>query len=221
MDIYHFSVETGEYLGKRKADPDPLVEGRFLIPANAVTVAPPTAGPYEASVFAEGRWSLVPDYRGQTWFDQDGNAVEVANLGDPAGLGLLADKPAAPTQAPTGDALAADARDLSWRARVAGVDINGFRVKCDDGAIALINGMAALAQRDEARTFNFDARDGMVILTATDAIALATAVGEFVQSTFDRRAAVLSAIAVGSVSTTTEINDAFADVTDDWMPPSA
>ncbi|MET3602205.1 hypothetical protein [Martelella mangrovi] len=48
-----------------------------------------------------------------------------------------------------------------------------------------------------------------------------TAVGEFVQSTFDRRAAVLAAIADGSVSDMGAIVDAFADVTDDWMPPSA
>ncbi|MGV0909271.1 DUF4376 domain-containing protein [Martelella sp. FOR1707] len=116
--------------------------------------------------------------------------------------------PADPTKAD----LSAYARDLSWRTRVAGVDIDGVRVKCDDGAIALINGMAMLAQQDAARTFNFDAGDGMVSLTAADAIALATAVGEFVQSTFDRRAAALAAIADGSVADTAAIDAAFADL---------
>ena len=112
---------------------------------------------------------------------------------------------------PTKDELAAYARDLSWRVRIAGTDINGVRVRCDDGAIALINGMAMLAQQDAARTFNFDAGDGMVSLSAAEAIALATAIGEFVQSTFDRRAAVLAAIADGSVADTAAIDAAFSD----------
>ena len=212
MDIYHFSAATGEFLGSGQADADPLEEGRFLLPANAVTIAPPASGPHEASVFADGRWSLVADYRGQTWFDQKGNAIGVQDLGDPAALGLLADKSAVPLPVPTGDELRVYARDLSWRVRVAGTDINGVRVRCDDGAIALINGMAMLAQQDEAQTFNFDAGDGMVSLTAAEAIALATAVGEFVQSTFDRRAAVLAAIADGSVTGAVAIDDAFADL---------
>ena len=113
---------------------------------------------------------------------------------------------------PTKDELAAYARDLSWRIRVAGTDINGVRVRCDDGAIALINGMAALAARDAGRTFSFDAGDGVVTLDAAEAMALATAVGEFVQSTFDSRAAVLAAIADGSVADTAAIDDAFADL---------
>ncbi|MGV0818852.1 DUF4376 domain-containing protein [Martelella sp. AMO21009] len=215
MDIYHFSAVTGEYLGHGQADADPLEEGRFLVPANAATVAPPAAGPQQASVFANGQWSLVADYRGQEWFDADGNAVEVKDLGDPADLGLLAEKPADQTPS-TSDDLAAYARDLSWRTRVAGTDINGVRVRCDDGAIALINGMAALAQQDEARTFNFDAGDGMVSLSAAEAIAMATAVGEFVQSTFDRRAAVLATIADGSIADTAAIDDAFADLAMAW-----
>lgn len=117
---------------------------------------------------------------------------------------------------PTNDELAAYARDLSWRVRVAGTDINGVRVRCDDGAIALINGMAALAARDAGRTFSFDAGDGIATLDAEEAIAMATAVGAFVQSTFDRRAAVLAAIADGTVTGAAAIDDAFAGLGAAW-----
>ena len=113
---------------------------------------------------------------------------------------------------PTKEELSAYARDLSWRVRVAGTAVNGVRVRCDDGAIALINGMAALAARDGERTFSFDAGDGIVTLDAAEAMALATAVGEFVQSTFDRRAAVLAAIADGSVASVDAIDAAFIDL---------
>ena len=113
---------------------------------------------------------------------------------------------------PTKDELAAYARDLSWRIRVGGTEINGVRVRCDDGAIALINGMATLAARDPGRTFSFDAGDGIVALDAAEAMALATAVGEFVQSTFDRRAAALAAIADGSAADTTAVDVAFTNL---------
>lgn len=121
-----------------------------------------------------------------------------------------------PPYVPPSEDLAAYARDFSWQVRISGVDINGVRVKCDDGAIALINGMAMLANRDEARIFSFDTGDGILSLTATEAIELAEKVGEFVQLTFDRRADVYAAITNGTVTTTAEIDAAFVDVTDNW-----
>ncbi|MGV0878078.1 hypothetical protein V6767_13110 [Martelella sp. FLE1502] len=53
--------------------------------------------------------------------------------------------------------------------------------------------------------------NGFVLSLLDMVTALATAVGEFVQSTFDRRAAVLAAIAHGSVADTAAIDAAFAD----------
>lgn len=216
MDIYHFSAATGEYLGQGKADPDPLEEGRFLVPANSVTVAPPAVGAQQASVFSDGQWSIVADYRGQTWFDQDGKPVEVDFIGDPASHGFLDEKPVIPETPPTPEDLAAYASKKSWETRIAGPLINGVRIKCDGDAIGLINGMAMLAQQDATRTFNFDTGDGMVSLTAAEAISLAEQVGEFVQLTFDRRAEVYAAITAWTVTTTADIDAAFVDVTDDW-----
>lgn len=117
---------------------------------------------------------------------------------------------------PTLEELAAYSRDLSWRIRVTGTAISGVHVRCDDGAVALINGMAALAKADGDRVFSFDAGSGVMSLTAAEAVTLATAVGEWVQKTFDRRAAVLAAIASGTVTTKVEIDAAFNDVTASW-----
>ncbi|PTM92863.1 DUF4376 domain-containing protein [Mycoplana dimorpha] len=112
--------------------------------------------------------------------------------------------------------LAAYARDLSWRTRVDGTTINSVPVRLDDGSLALINGMVGLAERDAERTFNFDSAAGIVTLTAAQAITFGEAIGVWVQLTFDRRAAVLLAIEAGSLTTTAEIDAAFADVTAPW-----
>ncbi|MFI9653962.1 hypothetical protein ABGV17_04420 [Guyparkeria sp. GHLCS8-2] len=81
MDIFHLHPQTGEFVGQGKADPDPLNDGEFLIPANAVPTAPPTAGHNEAAVYSKGQWSLVPDYRGTEYWLADGSHHEISELG--------------------------------------------------------------------------------------------------------------------------------------------
>ncbi|TCT28154.1 DUF4376 domain-containing protein [Martelella mediterranea] len=120
---------------------------------------------------------------------------------------------------PTPDDLAAYAARISWETRVAGPLINGVRIKCDGDAIGLIKSMSDLAKSDGTRTFAFDTHgDGgnLLQLTASEAIALDHQVAEWVQKTFDRRAEVYAAITAGTVTTTADVDAAFADVTDDW-----
>ncbi|AJY46474.1 DUF4376 domain-containing protein [Martelella endophytica] len=210
MNIFHYAPETGELVSGSVARLDPLEPHRFLIPAYATDLEPPTAADGEVAVFAEGAWSLRPDHRGQTWFDDEANPVEIDFIGAPAVRGLVAEKPFIP---PTKAELSAYAARKSWETRIEGPLINGVRIKCDGEAIGLINGMAALAERDADRTFSFDAHgDGTAVLslTAVEAIAIAERVGEFVQWTFDRRADVYAAIDAGTVSNQAEVDAAFA-----------
>lgn len=112
--------------------------------------------------------------------------------------------------------LAAYARQVSWQTRTAGTEINGVPIALDDGAIALINGLYVSASRDENKVFSFDTPAGSIELTSEQAIALSVAVSDWVQLTFDRRAAVLIAISAGQVTTMAEIDAAFVDVTEAW-----
>jgi hypothetical protein len=112
--------------------------------------------------------------------------------------------------------LADYARQVSWQTRTAGTLINGVPIALDDGAIALINGLYVSASRDANKVFSFDTSAGSIELTSEQAIALSVAVSDWVQLTFDRRAAVLTAITAGQVTTTAEIDAAFIDVTDGW-----
>jgi hypothetical protein len=66
MIIYNYAPDNKEFLLESIADADPLVEGNFLIPADATTVAPPELDEHEAAIYDEmsSTWSIIPDYRG-------------------------------------------------------------------------------------------------------------------------------------------------------------
>lgn len=81
MDIFHLHPKTGELVGQGTADPDPMNEGSYLIPAHATDQSPPTAGTNEAAVYSNGEWSLVPDYRGTEYWLADGSRHEISELG--------------------------------------------------------------------------------------------------------------------------------------------
>lgn len=80
--IYHYDQGNHEYLGQSVAVPDPLVQGRALIPASATTKKPPAAGKNEAAVFdpAKDAWATVPDYRGTVYWLADGTKHTIDQL---------------------------------------------------------------------------------------------------------------------------------------------
>lgn len=82
--VYQAHPVTGEYLGPCQADPDPLEEGNWLIPAMAFAEPPPEAVPgfVIAHVpISEQVWSLVPDFRGTVYRVTNGEAITWENLG--------------------------------------------------------------------------------------------------------------------------------------------
>ncbi len=114
MQIYHYHPLTREHLGSSQADPDPLTEGGWLVPANATTDPPPKVGPDQATVYGSGEWLLLPDYRGKTAYDTATKAeVLVEDLGElPAALTLL---PPGRDDTWTGSAWALDTEDRDAR----------------------------------------------------------------------------------------------------------
>lgn len=82
--VYQAHPVTGEYLGPSEADPDPLEEGRWLIPAMAFSEPPPAPEPGFAVAHvpdAKQVWSLVPDFRGTVYRVANGEALSWENLG--------------------------------------------------------------------------------------------------------------------------------------------
>lgn len=107
------------------------------------------------------------------------------------------------------------ARAKTWALRMGGAQIGDYFVPTDADTLSLLNGLKGLAEQDPNGTFPFD--DGTATgatLSAEQAIGLATAVGQYVQSTFTKRVAVLAGIADGSIATKTDVDKAL-------VPPKA
>ena len=84
MDIYNYDPVTREFLSQGNADPHPFKEDEWLIPANATDHAPTIEpGANEVLVINQDgdRWSRTKDYRGTTYWLQDGTKVEITELG--------------------------------------------------------------------------------------------------------------------------------------------
>jgi hypothetical protein len=84
--VYNYDSETREFLSSNEANLDPLEtelqgEDVFLLPANATWDEPPTAGENEVAMFGEDdQWSVVPDFRGTEYWDEDGVHNEIENI---------------------------------------------------------------------------------------------------------------------------------------------
>jgi hypothetical protein len=101
MKIWNYHPITGELLGVGVADPNPIEEGQWLVPAHATTVAPPAPQAGFAETFIGSSWSTVADHRGETWWPttqqyNDMPGVVVDFLGDPAARALTNVEPPAP-----------------------------------------------------------------------------------------------------------------------------
>lgn len=90
MKIYIFDTKNGEFLYKSEAQIDPLASSKgetiYLMPPNATQIAPtePSAG--YANVFNNGKWEQIKDERGETYYDNDNNALMITKLGQEKGL---------------------------------------------------------------------------------------------------------------------------------------
>lgn len=67
MKIYNYSAETGHYTGEGLADPDPMQEGSWLVPACATTVPIPEDRPGYLTRFVGGRWWQEPLFGGEVF----------------------------------------------------------------------------------------------------------------------------------------------------------
>ncbi len=62
--VYSYDPATGEYIGETIAHESPLEKGVYLIPAYATETAPAEPSEHEATVWIDGKWTIVEDWRG-------------------------------------------------------------------------------------------------------------------------------------------------------------
>lgn len=98
------------------------------------------------------------------------------------------------------------AADKRWRIETGGIAVSGLSVPTDDRAKTLINGGAsALADGD---TIPFKTAAGWVTLTGVQLRAIRAAIAQHVQACFSTEAAVVAAIAAGTVTTIAAVDAA-------------
>lgn len=73
-----------------------------------------------------------------------------------------------------------------YKAEIAGAEVNGIKISTDDLSQSKIAGAALAATQDTDYTCRWKTENGFVTLTATQIVAVATAVRSHVQAQFDR-----------------------------------
>ena len=82
MKIYNYDEVNKEFIGESAANKSPLEKNVYLIPANATKLKPPTAvNENELVVFVDTKWEIVPDFRGHTYWLEDGEEVIIDKIG--------------------------------------------------------------------------------------------------------------------------------------------
>ena len=104
VTVHNYSYENDEYTGTT----DEWVIAGSGIPAKSTLIAPPAAKKGYARVFDGSKWVQVKDHRGETWYTEDGQRVEIKQLGQE--VGLLKDEPIIPK---TDEQLKAEAESLA------------------------------------------------------------------------------------------------------------
>ena len=108
--------------------------------------------------------------------------------------------------------LAAYAADARWRRETGGVVVDGTAIGTDRESQAMLAGAHAYVVATPGATITWKSENGFVMLDAAAVTALAAAVGAHVQACFAAEAAVVAAIAAGTITTPAEIDAAFAAI---------
>lgn len=107
--------------------------------------------------------------------------------------------------------LAAYASSVRWQKEVSGIVVSGIQVATDDRSKQMIMGARIAAEADDSFTTPWVTADGNVVtLNAQQIIGVSNAVLAHVAECFAAFGTVRSSIIAGTITTTTQIDQAFA-----------
>lgn len=212
MKIWNYDGATGELVGTSEADPNPLTQGAWLIPARATAVDPGTPPSGHAAVFSGGSWSNVEDHRGTPVYDAQGNSSVIVELGPiPSGMSITQPPPLPPTV----DELLEYSAGARYAKEVGGITLDGAPIATDRDSRGMITGAYNSAQRDSSWTTVWKATGGtFVTLTAAQVISMAIVVAGYVESCFAAEASTAAGIRADppTITTKQQVDGAYAAV---------
>lgn len=118
------------------------------------------------------------------------------------------DRTPEPVSEPIG--LLSYAAQKRWEKETGGIEVNGQFIDTSRESQSMITGAYAYSQANPAEMIQFKAASDWVTLDAPTMAVIATAVGAHVQACFALEATVASQIADNTITTTGEIDAAFA-----------
>lgn len=103
ITLYNYDAITGERLNDYVAELSPL-DNEPIVMSFSTSKVPPTVSTNQRAVYRDvddnvpllavnGKWKTVPDYRGQSYWDADGNETVITEIGVAPPDGSLSTKP--------------------------------------------------------------------------------------------------------------------------------
>lgn len=150
LKVFAFDYVTRAFAGVLELDAtDRDAAGHWNLPGNCVRYPPPATGlgSRQAWAWSGDAWSATPDHRGETWWNAAGEPVTVAQLGDPAALGLV-------DQAPAKVWSAADYRaECARRIEAAASDATQKNMAAYFALLGIKSASLSQAEADQVRAF--------------------------------------------------------------------
>lgn len=79
--IVYQTDKDGYFLWEVEADEDPLNPGTYLVPGGCTEIAPPEEAQFSVRQFANGEWSVLPNFVGVTYWLPDGSEHTISEIG--------------------------------------------------------------------------------------------------------------------------------------------
>lgn len=189
MYLYHYDPNTGALTGTSPADPDPLVDGAWLVPAFSTLDAPPSVSSGQVPVRVDDAWQITEDHRGKIGYTADGRSIEVTEPGPLPALIVTLNPPPNAEHTWVGGAWQADVElaraakrreiDAARDAAIAGgFEFSGVMYDSDAKSIQRISGAVTLSLLNPAFETQWITYDNSVVtLDAAGLAGLGAAAG--------------------------------------------
>lgn len=195
MNVYNYDPITKEFTSISKAQPSPLEDGIFLIPAFSTSIQPPMPGANEAVIFDDvtGGWTTIPDFRGVTYYMISDGAEVTFNIGEKPDLTIMQDTlPANIAFQRAKEAKKTEIRNAFKVDSQLPVTVNNVQYHGNIDSALRLDGALRLAEKSGATSVSFtDINNVRHTLTLADANNVIIAVGKAYEQKFMKKQALL------------------------------